>query len=231
MDEKDEVLPKPNGGDGVPEPRAETPPAPLEPEREASGAAVRAEAGEAAEPAQTEPGAAEDERIKLALQAAELKERLLRALAEMENLRKRSAREVEDAGKYAIAAFARDLLNVSDNLRRALDNIPEDAKAEGGLLKTIAEGIEMTERELLALFERHGIRKIEPLGEPFDYDLHQVMFEVPGSGKLPGTVVKVVQPGYVIGERLLRPAMVAVAKDADGANDANGPGRRVDTTA
>ena len=231
MDEKDEVLPKPNGGDGVPEPRAETPPAPLEPEREASGAAVRAEAGEAAEPAQTELGAAEDERIKLALQAAELKERLLRALAEMENLRKRSAREVEDAGKYAIAAFARDLLNVSDNLRRALDNIPEDAKAEGGLLKTIAEGIEMTERELLALFGRHGIRKIEPLGEPFDYDLHQVMFEVPGSGKLPGTVVKVVQPGYVIGERLLRPAMVAVAKDADGANDANGPGRRVDTTA
>lgn len=224
MDEKDEARPKRNGGD-VPEVKDKTPPVAVEPELAPAG-----EGGEApAEEAEAPPAAVEEAGPSPeAAEAAELKDRLLRTLAEMENLRKRAAREVEETSKYAITGFARDLLTIADNLRRALDSIPEEARAENGLLKTIAEGVAMTERELLALFERYGIRKIEPLGEPFDYNFHQAIFEVADSGKPAGTVVQVVQPGYLIGERLLRPAMVAVAKEPAAGN---GPGKRLDTTA
>jgi molecular chaperone GrpE len=167
--------------------------------------------------------------------AAELKEKLLRALADMENLRRRSQREREDATKYAMTNFARDLLTVADNLRRALDSVADEAPAEGSDgLASLTEGVEMTERELMNLFERYDIRRVEPKGEKFDPNFHQAMFEVPDSGQAAGSVVQVMQPGYVIGERLLRPAMVGVAAaasgDEEGDGDGAGQGSRIDTT-
>lgn len=141
---------------------------------------------------------------------AALKDQLLRAIAEGENLRRRAQRERDEAVKYAAAGLARDLLTVSDNLGRALDAVP----AGGGdaMTETLRAGVELVQRELSAAFEKHGIRRIEPLGERFDPHLHQAMFEVPGSEYPSGTVAQVIQPGYVMGERLLRPALVGVAK-------------------
>ena len=161
--------------------------------------------------------------------AAELKDRLLRALAETENVRRRAEREREEVAKDAISNFARDVIAIADNLRGALESVPPEGAGENELLKTIVEGVEMTERELLNLFERFDIRRIEPWGEKFDYNLHQAMFEVPNSGKPTGTVVEVVRPGYVMGDRLLRPAMVGVAKEGDEGPEE--PGRQVDTSA
>jgi len=144
---------------------------------------------------------------------AGLKDKVLRTLAEMENLRRRTEREVADARTYATTNFARDILNVADNLRRALETVPAEARAaaEGALL-AILVGLELTERDLLKTLERHGIRKIEPKGERFDPNLHQAMFEVPDPSVPNGTVREVVQAGYVIGDRVLRPALVGVAK-------------------
>ncbi|HZB94001.1 MAG TPA: nucleotide exchange factor GrpE [Stellaceae bacterium] len=153
---------------------------------------------------------------------AEAKDRLLRALAETENVRRRAERERADASKYGAAAFAKDMLNVADNLRRALDSAPGGEIADERMRKLL-EGVAATERELLAAFERNGLRRIDPVGERFDHNLHQAIFEVPSSGQAPGTVVQVLQPGYVMHDRLLRPAMVGVAKGegrppADGAH-------------
>ncbi len=156
---------------------------------------------------------------------ARLKDQLLRAMAETENLRRRAEREREDTAKYAIAGFAREILAVGDNLHLALANIPAEARAADKWLDNLAVGVEATERELLAVFERFGIRRIDPLGEPFDPNFHQAMTEVPGSGKPAGTVVEVLRSGYVIHDRLLRPAMVAVAK-----GDAAGEAPQIDTT-
>lgn len=149
-----------------------------------------------------------------ALQAevAGLKEQLLRALAETENTRRRSQRDVEDAGKYAVTNFARDLINVLENLHRAEENIPQDQLAENPVLKSIYDGVEMTKRELLAIFERQGIRRISPEGEAYDHNFHQAMVQIPDTDKTPGTVVQVLQAGYVIKDRLLRPALVGIAK-------------------
>jgi len=144
---------------------------------------------------------------------AKLKDRLLRAVAEMENLRKRSERDVKDARQYAIANFARDMLTATDNLSRALMTMPQEAREEAeGTFKSLIEGVEMTEREMIRLLEKNGITKIEPKGEKFDPHFHQAMFEVPNPDAVEGTVTEVVQAGYVIGERVLRPAMVGVAK-------------------
>jgi molecular chaperone GrpE len=142
---------------------------------------------------------------------AETKDRLLRALAETENVRRRAQREREDAARYSAANFARDLVNVADNLRRAVASVPE-GKAGDELTRTLLQGVGATERELLAAFERHGIRRIEPLGERFDHNFHQAIFEAENTGQPGGTVVEVLQPGYVMHDRLLRPAMVGVAK-------------------
>lgn len=141
----------------------------------------------------------------------ELKDKLLRAAAEMENLRRRTARDVHDARAYAIANFARDMLSVSDNLRRAIEAVPDDARAGQAGLAALAEGVEMTERTMLSALERHGVKKLEPEGERFDPNFHQAMFEIPNPDVPAGTVLQVVQPGYSIGERVLRPAMVGVA--------------------
>ncbi len=144
---------------------------------------------------------------------AELKDRLLRTVAEMDNVRKRTEREVADTRTYAIAGFARDMLAATDSLSRALIMVPaeERAKAEG-TLKSLIEGIELTEREMQRLLAKHGVTPIEALGQKFDPHKHQAMFEVPDPAQPEGTVVQVVQSGYAIGERVLRPAMVGVAK-------------------
>ena len=143
----------------------------------------------------------------------ELRDRYLRLAAEMDNLRRRTEREVKDAKSYSAAGFARDMLAVSDNLRRALDAIPAEARQTGEAgLTTLIEGVEMTERSMLSALERHGVRKLEPVGEKFDPNFHQAMFEVPNTEVPNNTVVQVVQAGFTIGERVLRPAMVGVAK-------------------
>ncbi len=144
---------------------------------------------------------------------AEAKDRMLRTLAEMENLRKRTQREVADARTYGITAFARDVLDIADNLQRALDAVPMEAReaADPGL-KALIEGVELTERSLHKTLEKNGVQKLDPLGEKFDPNFHQAMYEVPDYSVPTGTVVQVVQGGYTIGERVLRPALVAVAK-------------------
>jgi len=144
---------------------------------------------------------------------AEMKDRLLRTLAEMENLRKRTEREVADARIYGISAFARDILNVADNMHRALHALDEElrARADAGL-KALLDGVELTERELMNALEKHGVKMIEPLGQKFDPNRHQAMYEVEDASVPAGSVIQVVQAGYMIGERVLRPAMVAVAK-------------------
>jgi molecular chaperone GrpE len=143
--------------------------------------------------------------------AADAKDKLLRALAETENVRRRAQREREDAAKYGASNFAKDLINVADNLRRALASVPE-GQVKDELTRTLLQGVDATERELLAAFERHGIRRIDPMGERFDHNFHQAIMEVENSGQPGGTVVQVLQPGYAMHDRLLRPAMVSVAK-------------------
>ena len=145
--------------------------------------------------------------------AADLKDKLLRTLAEMENLRKRTAREVTDARLYGVTSFARDMLAVADNMRRALDAVSPAlrASAEAGV-KSLIEGVELTERELLKALEKSGVRQFTPKGEKFDPNVHQAMYEVPDVSVPAGSIVEVVQPGYMIGERVLRPAMVGVSK-------------------
>lgn len=155
---------------------------------------------------------------------AKLKDQLLRALAEGENIRKRGERAAADAAQYGAARFARDLLSVADNLRRALEALPDEARKDE-LAKALIAGVEATEKDLKTIFERHGIKAIEPKGERFNPNLHQAIAEVPAQGQSPGTVVSVMQTGYMLGDRLLRPAMVTVAQ-AD-----NPSGSGADTTA
>jgi molecular chaperone GrpE len=149
----------------------------------------------------------------LAREAAESRDKMLRTLAEMENLRKRTTREVADARTYAISGFARDVLDIADNLQRALDAVPAEAKAAADPgLKALIEGVELTERSLLNTLEKNGVRKFDPSGEKFDPNFQQAMYEVPDASVPAGTVVQVVQAGYMIGDRVLRPALVAVSK-------------------
>lgn len=152
---------------------------------------------------------------RLEAERDELKDKLLRTLADMENLRRRTEREISDAKAYAVTSFARDLLGSADNLRRALESLPETARAaEEPALKALIEGVDLTERDLLKTLERHGVRKIEPLAEKFDPNMHQAMFEAPDPEIGKGLVSKVVQSGYKIGERVLRPALVGISAGA-----------------
>jgi len=158
---------------------------------------------------------------KLQAERDDLKDKLLRTLAEMENLRRRTEREIADAKAYAVTSFARDMLGSSDNLRRALESLPADAmKTADAAVKALHEGVELTERELLKTLERHGVRQIDPQGEKFDPNLHQAMFEAPDAAIAKGLVSKVVQTGYKIGERVLRPALVGVSAGAPKAPEA-----------
>lgn len=148
----------------------------------------------------------------LAKEAADLKDRLLRTLADMENLRRRTEREVADARSYAIAGFAEDLVGVVDNMNRALEVAADSKTAIDGAAKAIVEGVELTERELLKVLEKHGVKKFDPRGAKFDPNLHQALFEMPDPNMPSGTVAQVIQPGYMIGDRVLRPARVGVSK-------------------
>ncbi|MGH6874912.1 MAG: nucleotide exchange factor GrpE [Aestuariivirgaceae bacterium] len=163
----------------------------------------------------------ESDPLKLALQAvdalrdenAQLKDKLLRTLADMENLRKRSEREKAEATLYAASNFARDLLSVADNFSRALAAVTAEQRAAADEVSSnLLAGIEVTERELMNVFERHGIRRIDAMGQKFDPHMHQAIFEVPTADQPAGTVVQVMQNGYAIGNRCLRPALVGVAK-------------------
>lgn len=143
----------------------------------------------------------------------ELKNKAMSLLADMENLRRRTEREVKDARQYAVANFARDMLSVSDNLGRALQAIPEEARANADeVLKNLLEGVEMTDRDLQQQLSKNGVSQLDPDGDKFDPNFHQAMFEVPNADIPNGTVVEVVQAGYKIGDRVLRPAMVGVSK-------------------
>ncbi|WP_319412229.1 nucleotide exchange factor GrpE [uncultured Cohaesibacter sp.] len=179
--------------------------------------------------------AAELRIAELEKESVEMKDQLLRTVAEMENLRRRTEKEVRDAKQFSVASFARDMLAVADNLRRGLEVIPEEERANAdGALKTLLEGTELTEREMLKTLEKHGVKKLNPEGEKFDPNYHQAMFEVPNPDVPNNSVIQVVQAGYVIGSRVLRPAMVGVAKGgpkfvspagddaADENNDASG---------
>lgn len=165
--------------------------------------------------------------MRLVKENEDLKDRGLRLAAEMENLRRRTQREIADARSYAVTNFARDMLTVSDNLRRALDAVGDEAKAAADAsLKTLIDGVDITERGLLSSLERHGVKQLSPQGEKFDPNFHQAMYEVPNPEVPNGTVVHVAQAGYSIGDRVLRPAMVGVARGGPkaAANETAEPG-------
>lgn len=158
-------------------------------------------------------GAAADRIAALEAENADLKDRMLRLAADMENLRRRTEREIKDARLYAVTGFAREMLSVMDNLRRTLAAVPADARETGDAgLAALLDGVELTERGMLATLEKFGVRKLEPEGQRFDPNFHQAMFEIPNPDIANNTVVQVVQDGYAIGERVLRPAMVGVSK-------------------
>lgn len=177
-----------------------------------------------AAPESPEQSAPSPEAVARALQAvidekdkelAALKDQALRALAEAENTRRRAEREQQETAKYAVSRFAGDLVNVLENLQRATSSIPESMRAEHQAVANLAVGVEMTLKELLGAFEKHGIRRIDPTGQKFDHQLHQAVAQLPDEKAEPGTVLQVVQAGYTIHDRLLRPAMVVVATRAE----------------
>jgi molecular chaperone GrpE len=160
-------------------------------------------------PDDPEPGSVE----ALAKEAADLRDKMLRTLAEMENLRQRTRREVADSKIYGITGFARDVLDIADSLQRTIDAVPAETRESADpLLKSLIEGVELTERSLLSALEKNGVKKFDPQGEKFNPNFQQAMYEVPDPSVPSGTVVQVVQAGYTIGERVLRPALVGVSK-------------------
>ena len=160
-----------------------------------------------------ETSAAAAEVETLAREAAEARDRWMRALAEMENLRRRTEREIADARAYGIANFARDILAVADNMDRALKALDDELREKAdAAVKGLLDGVELTERELHKVLEKHGVKRLEPAGEKFDPNFHQAMYEVPDASVPAGTVVQVVQAGYTIGDRVLRPALVGISK-------------------
>ena len=160
-------------------------------------------------PDDPEPGSVE----ALAKEAADLRDKMLRTLAEMENLRQRTRREVADSKIYGITGFARDVLDIADSLQRTIDAVPAETRESADpLLKALIEGVELTERSLLSALEKNGVKKFDPQGEKFNPNFQQAMYEVPDPSVPAGTVVQVVQAGYTLGERVLRPALVGVSK-------------------
>ncbi len=188
----------------------------------ANDAAPRNEAG--AEPANAAGAEGEPHPSvvieKLAAENVEMKDRVLRTLAEMENLRRRTEKEVADAKTYGVANIARDMVAFADNLRRAIESVPAGAREADGDLRTLVEGLELTERDFLSRLVRHGVKKLEPHGQKFDPNMHEALFEIPDPSVPTGTVMQVVEDGYSIGERCLRPAKVGVARG--GPKAANG---------
>ena len=199
----------------------------IEPDAEAVGeATIQEDCTEFQDDDTIETDEPENRTEELELKVAELKDQLLRAVADSENIRKRSEREKEQTRKFGIANFAKDLLSIADNLGRALDAAPKNEDIKDDAIKNFVIGIQMTEQELQKAFDNNNIRKIDPIGEKFDYNFHQAMFEVEETDQEPGVVVQVLQPGYAIDDRILRPAMVGVSKAKDDKKSAG-----VDTTA
>jgi molecular chaperone GrpE len=165
-----------------------------------------------ADPAAEAKPTADDRAAALAGEVGELRDKLLRTLAEQENLRRRTEREVSDSRQYAVTSFAREMLTVADNLRRAIQAVPPDARAADPALSTLMDGVDATERGLEQTLTKFGVRQISPKGQKFDPGFHQAMYELETPDSPPGTVMDVIQAGYVIGERVLRPALVAIAK-------------------
>ena len=199
----------------------------IEPDTEAVGeATIREDCTEFQDDDTIETDEPENREEELELKISELKDQLLRAVADSENIRKRSEREKEQTRKFGIANFAKDLLSIADNLGRALDAAPRNEDIKDDAIKNFVIGIQMTEQELQKAFDSNNIRKIDPIGEKFDYNFHQAMFEVEETDQEPGVVVQVLQPGYAIDDRILRPAMVGVSKAKDDKKSAG-----VDTTA
>jgi molecular chaperone GrpE len=179
----------------------------IRPQTEADATPTGDPAAESATPAAPKPSTSLDREL------AEAKDRLLRALADMDNMRKRTEREVADARVYGISAFARDILGVADNMHRAMQALDDELRAKADeATKALLEGVELTERELMNVLEKNGVKRIEPLGQKFDPNRHQAMYEVEDASVASGSVVQVMQAGYLIGERVLRPALVAVSK-------------------
>jgi len=166
-------------------------------------------AGPASAEEQPHPGVVIE---KLNAENVELKDRVLRTLAEMENLRRRTEKEISDAKAYGVTKLAGDMIAFADNLRRAIESVPGDAREADGNLKTLVEGLELTERDFLSRLARHGVKKLEPQGQKFDPNMHEALFEIPDPSVPSGTVMQVVEAGYSIGERCLRPAKVGVAR-------------------
>ena len=199
----------------------------IEPDAEAVGeATIQEDCTEFQDDDTIEIDEPENREEELELKISELKDQLLRAVADSENIRKRSEREKEQTRKFGIANFAKDLLSIADNLGRALDAAPKNEDIKDDAIKNFVIGIQMTEQELQKAFDSNNIRKIDPIGEKFDYNFHQAMFEVEETDQEPGIVVQVLQPGYAIDDRILRPAMVGVSKAKDNKKSAS-----VDTTA
>ncbi|MBO6836133.1 MAG: nucleotide exchange factor GrpE [Alphaproteobacteria bacterium] len=182
-----------------------------ETEQEAADAAAEAAVEEAGADVETAPEDS-DEVVQLKSELAAMRDRALRAVAEAENVRRRADKERSDTLKYAASGLAKELLPVVDNLRRAVEAVPEEHRADNEVMKNLLVGVEMTEKMLLDAFQKNHIAKIDPLDEKFNYAEHQAIQEVPGTGKPAGTVVQVLQSGYKLHDRLLRPAMVLVAK-------------------
>ena len=195
---------------------------------------------EAARPAATESASASTEsnasmfeaQIEaLKAEVAATKDQMMRVAADAENTKRRALKDRDDAGKFAIQSFSRDLINVADNLRRALDAVPDDLK-EDARISNLTDGIEATERELLRSFEKNGIAKINPKGEIFDPNFHEVIFEAPMPTQPAGTIIEVIETGYTLHGRLLRPARVGVVKDdGQGNGKRTDPGSTIDTQA
>ena len=181
------------------------------------------EAGAEKETAELAKDPAEERIAELEAEASELKDQLLRTLAEMENVRRRAQRDKADAAKYAAAPLLKDLLAVADNLSRAITSVPEGAEDGDEQLAALLDGVKLTEKELTAVFERHHIVKLEPLGEALAPHRHEAMFEVPDPQQPSGTVVQVIQPGYLLHDRLLRAARVGVAKGGPAKTAEGGP--------
>lgn len=160
-----------------------------------------------------ETGGGDSEALaRLQAENAELKDRLLRALAEVENVRRRAERDLDDMRQYAVTKFAGDVLSIADNLERAVTSIPVEVRKSAGAVKTLVDGIELIEKEMLNVLEKHGVRKLNPVGERFDPNFHEALFEVPDPILPSGTVSQVVEPGYSLGSRPLRAAKVGIAR-------------------
>tara|TARA_R110000772_G_scaffold73216_8_gene160011 strand:+ start:66716 stop:67456 length:741 start_codon:yes stop_codon:yes gene_type:complete len=188
--------------------------------------------GEPPIPSMTADAGAADPAQRIAAleaQLADANDRTLRALAEAENVRRRAERDKQDASRYAIANFAREILTVGDNLRRALDSVDAEARTSSEVVETLMTGVEMTERALLSVLERSGIKRLDPLGQRFDSNAHEALFEIPDPTQPQGTVAQVIEAGYTLNDRLLRPAKVGVTKggpkpDAPAAGDGEASG-------